>query len=204
MSLYLTESNISERLHLAFQPGVITSSEDSATLSAEREFIRAAVLVPLCWNANEWHLILTHRTNEVEHHKGQVSFPGGGCAGEAESVEQTALREAWEEIGLLPDDVRLLGRLNEMITVTGFRVTPVVGVIPWSYDFHLSTIEVERVFSIPLTWLAQSNNWVEYNFTPDGTQHPFRVISYHPYGNETLWGVSARITQELVKLLGLI
>ncbi|MFH1906045.1 MAG: CoA pyrophosphatase, partial [Chloroflexota bacterium] len=154
----------------------------------------------------------TRRTNDVEHHKGQVSFPGGGCDAQDATPEQTALREAYEEIGLEPGDVRLLGRLNEMVTITRFRVTPVVGVIPWPYDFRLSAVEVERVFSIPLTWLAQPVNWEEHNITPlvtaqvqvDGEPRSFPVISYHPYDGEILWGASARMTQDFLKVLDLL
>jgi len=78
----------------------------------------------------EWHLLFTRRSDSVENHKGQVSFPGGACDGGETTPEETALREAQEEIGIEPRQVRVLGRLNSMLTITSFMVTPVVGVIP--------------------------------------------------------------------------
>jgi 8-oxo-dGTP pyrophosphatase MutT (NUDIX family) len=204
MPRILTEDYIASCLREAYQPGEIAASDGYAALSEEGRLVCAAVLMPLAWRADEWHLVLTRRTNDVEHHKGQVSFPGGGCDGDAESAEQTALREAWEEIGLKPEDVRLLGLLNEMITITRYRVTPVVGVIPWPYGFHLSKIEVERAFTMPLSWLAQPANWEAHYFTPGGAPRSFPVISYHPYDGEILWGASARMTQDFLQVLGLL
>jgi len=208
----LAEDYIASCLRKAYQPGVVASTDGYAALLENETLVCAAVLMPLTWREDEWRLLFTRRTNDVEHHKGQVSFPGGGCDAQDATPEQTALREAYEEIGLEPGDVRLLGRLNEMVTITRFRVTPVVGVIPWAYDFRLSAVEVERVFSIPLTWLAQPVNWEEHNITPlvtaqvqvDGEPRSFPVISYHPYDGEILWGASARMTQDFLKVLDLL
>jgi len=163
----------------------------------------AAVLVPLVHRDQEWHLVFTHRTHMVESHKGQVSFPGGACQS-GETAEQTALREAEEEIGLRPQDVRLLGRLGEMDTITAYRITPLVGSIPWPYSFRPSPTEVERVFSIPIQWLADRRNWQEKKVTSlDGTGS-VAVIIYQPYEGEILWGASARITMEFLQVVGLL
>jgi 8-oxo-dGTP pyrophosphatase MutT (NUDIX family) len=113
--------------------------------------------------------------------------------------EATALREAREEIGLAPEDVHLLGLMNDIITITRYRVTPVVGVIAWPYQVRLEPAEVERVFTIPLLWLAERANWDEQPVTPEGFSRTFPVIRYHPYDGEILWGISARITQDLLK-----
>jgi len=204
MTRILTEAVIAKKLQRAYQPGVVASTDGYAALLENETLTCAAVLMPLAWRDGEWHLLFTRRTNDVEHHKGQVSFPGGGCDAQDATPEQTALREAREEIGLEPEDVRLLGRLNEMVTITRYRVTPVVGVIPWPYDFRLSTVEVERVFSIPLTWLAQPANWEAHHFTPEGAPRSFPVISYHLYDGEILWGASARIAQDFLKALELL
>jgi len=208
----ITEEYIVRCLRTAYQPGLVASTDGYAALLENEKLICAAVLMPLAWREDEWHLLFTRRTNDVEHHKGQVSFPGGGCDAQDATPEQTALREAYEEIELEPGDVRLLGRLNEMVTITRFRVTPVIGIIPWPYDFRLSAAEVERVFSIPLTWLAQPANWEAHYFTPivtaqvqaDGAPRSFPVISYHPYAGENLWGASARMTQDFLKVLDLL
>lgn len=199
----LTESTISQRLKDAYNPGVVASTDGYAEMYSGEQLNCAAVLVPLAWWNGEWHLVFTRRTKAVEHHKGQVSFPGGGCDPQETTPEQTALREAEEEIGLKMDDVRLLGRLNEYLTITRFRVTPVVGVMPWPYDVKAEEAEVERVFTIPLSWLANSANWDERPLTPDGSQRSFQVISYHPFDGEILWGASARITHNFLAVLGL-
>ncbi|HNA90439.1 MAG TPA: CoA pyrophosphatase, partial [Anaerolineales bacterium] len=160
----------------------------------------AAVLVPLMQIQNEWHILYTRRTDRVESHKGQVSFPGGACDESETTPEQTALREADEEIGVNPADVKVLGRLNRMITISKFRVSPVVGVVPFPYAYKVASIEVARVFTIPLLWLANQNNYWEFTL-----HDPSRsVIAYHPYDGELLWGATARMTVNFLKILELV
>lgn len=158
----------------------------------------AAVLLPLVW-MGEWNVLYTRRADKVEHHKGQVSFPGGATDPEDTSPEDTALREADEEIGIQPEDVRLLGRLGEMVTISHFLVTPVVGIIPWPYSFKVYTPEVARVFTMPLSWLATRENWME--FVRSETGHS--VIAYFPFDGELLWGATARMTVNFIHALGL-
>jgi 8-oxo-dGTP pyrophosphatase MutT (NUDIX family) len=199
----LTEAYISERLKAAYHPGVIASADGTADLYAGLEMKCAAVLVPLAWWKNEWHLVFTRRTEAVEHHKGQVSFPGGACDLGESTPEQTALREAEEEIGLKPGDVRILGRLNDVYTITRYRVTPVAGVMPWPYPLQPEPAEVERVFTIPLAWLSERGNWEERPIKPPGLPRSFPVIYYHPFNGETLWGASAKMTHNFLSVLGL-
>lgn len=158
----------------------------------------AAVLVPLAAFQNEWHILYTRRTDKVESHKGQVSFPGGACDDGETTPEQTALREADEEIGIHPGDVRVLGRLSRMVTISKYRVTPVVGIIPFPYAFKTSGTEVARVFTIPLLWLADRNNYWEFSLF--GSERS--VIAYHPYDGELLWGATARMTATFLKTIG--
>ena len=198
MSLPLTEEHISRQLEKSYQPGVIASMDGYAEMFAQATLKCAAVLIPLIWWKDEWQLVFTRRTDTVEHHKGQVSFPGGGCEVGESTPEATALREAKEEIGLAPEDVRLLGRVKDMITITHYRVTPVVGVIRWPYPLRLEPAEVERVFTIPLLWLAERANWDEQPVRPEGFARSFPVIRYHPYDGEILWGITARMTQDLL------
>jgi 8-oxo-dGTP pyrophosphatase MutT (NUDIX family) len=198
----LTEDFIKDRLQQAHQPGRIASTDGFAEMYEDVELRCAAVLIPLVNWKDEWHLVFTRRTDRVEHHKGQVSFPGGGCDLADGTAESTALREAEEEIGLKPSDVAVLGRLDDVLTITRYRVTPVVGVMPWPYELRLEPAEVERVFTIPLLWLAGRNNWQEQFALPDGTPRPFPVIRYDLYDGEFLWGVSARITHNFLEVLG--
>jgi 8-oxo-dGTP pyrophosphatase MutT (NUDIX family) len=199
MSQSLTEEAISRQLKKFYQPGVIASMDGYAGMYENVTLKCAAVLIPLAWSKEEWQLIFTRRTDKVEHHKGQVSFPGGGCEIDESTPEVTALREAKEEIGLAPADVHLLGRMNDILTITHYRVTPIVGVIPWPYPFRPEPAEVERVFTIPLLWLAERANWDEQSVTPEGVSRSFPVIRYHSFDGEILWGASARITQDFLK-----
>jgi 8-oxo-dGTP pyrophosphatase MutT (NUDIX family) len=195
----LTEDNIAQCLRLALgADGPVDENTFSEPLS-EQSLKCAAVLMPLLSYDGGWHLLFTRRTDSVESHKGQVSFPGGACDPGEETAEQTALREAQEEIGTSPGDVRLLGRLRDLVTITGFRITPVVGVIPWPYTLRVSTQEVERVFTIPLDWLADSSHRWEFPFP--GRERG--LIIYHPFNGEILWGASASMTVTFLKTLGL-
>jgi 8-oxo-dGTP pyrophosphatase MutT (NUDIX family) len=200
----LTEALIAQRLRLAYRPGVVASTDGYADMYAGVELKCAAVLLPLVRWQDEWHLVFTRRTEAVEHHKGQVSFPGGGCELGESTPEQTALREAGEEIGLVAADVHILGRLNEVLTITHYRVTPVVGVMPWPYAIRPEPAEVERVFTIPLGWLSKRENWEQRSLTPDGVRRPFQVIYYLPCDGEVLWGASAKMTHNFLSVLGLM
>jgi 8-oxo-dGTP pyrophosphatase MutT (NUDIX family) len=160
---------------------------------------RAAVLIPLARVEGEWHLLFTRRTDSVDHHKGQVSFPGGRTDPEDESPEATALRETYEEVGIKHSDVQLMGALGEYLTVSNYLVTPVVGIIPWPYTFTIHTPEVGRVFTIPLDWLADASHHQELVRKETGRG----FITYLPYDGELLWGVTARITVNFLIALGL-
>src|SRR5512143_2369159 len=169
MAVELSEEVIRRRLQEAvLAAGPSSDGYAEIDLTDATRLKCAAVLVPLLWQDEQWNLLFTRRTERVESHKGQVSFPGGGCDEGETTPEQTALREAWEEIGIEPADVRVLGRLADMITISSFRVTPVVGVVSWPTVFRLSEQEVGRVFTVPLTWLADAKNRWELPFP--GTQ----------------------------------
>jgi len=173
----------------------------------------AAVLIPL-FQSNDspdrnisWHVLLTRRTNSVAEHQGQVAFPGGQADPADTTPEMTALREAHEEIGLDPIRVRILGRMDNLWTITNYLVTPIIGVIQWPFPIQLEETEVSRVFSIPLDWLADpKNHEIKYRTIPglynkalNNETHP--VIYFQPYEDELLWGVSAEITVRLINIL---
>src|SRR5512146_3311347 len=161
--MQLSEQLIKRRLAEALlAAGPSSDGYAEIELTEETRLKCAAVLVPLLWDDDQWHLLFTRRTEHVESHKGQVSFPGGGCDEGETTPEETALREAQEEIGLDPKRVRILGRLANMITITSFHVTPVVGVIEWPAVFAVGLHEVERIFTIPLYWLADTRNRWEF------------------------------------------
>jgi len=195
----LTENYIIEKLRIAWEKNredeIYNEAEDPEGIEPRC----AAVLIPLAWFEKQWHLLYTRRTDKVETHKGQVSFPGGACDPGEETPEQTALREANEEVGIQLQDVRLLGKLAPMITITSFKVTPVVGVVSWPYAFRVENAEVARVFTMPLAWLADKRNRWEFKLPG----RPYGLIVYHPYDGELLWGATAIMTDIFMQVLEL-
>lgn len=161
----------------------------------------AAVLIPFISSPQGWQILFTRRHSDLPEHSGQVAFPGGRADPGDASPEQTALRETYEEIGIRPQDVTILGRLQDYLTITNYRVTPVVGVIPWPYPLRPAEDEVSRVFTIPLDWLAQPENHAERPRLLPPPYAPAQVIYFQPYDGEILWGASARITLNLVRAL---
>lgn len=199
MPIIFTEDQISQYLQNALKDEPASDGFSEIDLTEETRLKCAAVLIPLVWHDQEWHLLFTRRTDTVESHKGQVSFPGGACDEGETTPEQTALREVEEEIGIHPSNVRVLGRLSNLITITYFRVTPVVGVVKWPAVFRVGEHEVARIFTIPLAWLANPSNHWEFEM-PGRTRS---LIAYHPYDGELLWGATARMTVDFLKVLGL-
>jgi 8-oxo-dGTP pyrophosphatase MutT (NUDIX family) len=164
----------------------------------------AAVLVPLLRKDRTWQVLFTRRTSSLPEHSGQVAFPGGRSDPDDLSPEFTALRETHEEIGLSPDDVKVLGNLRELRTISNYCVNPVVGGIPWPYDFVIAREEVSRLFTIPLQWLADPDNHdIQFRELPP-PYSPSPVIYFERYDNELLWGVSAEITLNFLESLELL
>jgi 8-oxo-dGTP pyrophosphatase MutT (NUDIX family) len=164
---------------------------------------KAAVLVPMFWSEEAWSLLFTERSQSVEEHAGQVSFPGGQSHGEMETAVQTALRETEEEIGLPSDRVRVLGLLDPFETVTGFLVTPVIGAFSWPASLQPSAIEVREIFHVPLRWLAQDSNlqWQPRPRSLPGNAEWVPV--YHSFGGHLIWGATARIVVAFLQVLGI-
>lgn len=172
-----------------------------ATLRAEWDARLAAVLIPLYENDGEWHALYTRRTEDVEAHRGQVSFPGGMLEHGDEDARDGALREAEEEIGLARPDVRILGQLDPLLTVTQFQIIPFVGVIPWPYDLRLNSTEVARAFGVPLRWLNDPANLESRKRKPFLPGPEIDVYYFKPYEAEVIWGATARLTLQLLEIL---
>ncbi|MFQ5893918.1 MAG: NUDIX hydrolase [Nitrospinota bacterium] len=157
----------------------------------------AAVLVPLYGADGEVHLLFTKRSDAVEHHKGQVSFPGGvSDPQDADSLE-TALRETEEEIGLKPSDVTVLGALDDYATSTNFVVSPFVGIIPHPYAFTVNDIEIDELFTVPVSaFLAKENFFLLTAILPGKPQpqYLFRARSH------VIWGTTGRILYQFLTL----
>ena len=157
----------------------------------------AAVLIPIQERQDGDYLVLTQRSDNLPTHKGQIAFPGGRVHAGDVDIIQTALRESHEEIGVTPEHVRVLGRLDEFTAGYGIVVTPVVGVIPAQYRFALDITETTAIASIPIRSLMEPANYVKNaHVSPGG--HP----SYHFYLNNgwDVWGVTARILVQFLEI----
>ncbi len=159
---------------------------------------QAAVLLPLFTLQGAYHVLFIKRSRIVEHHKGEISFPGGICETSDRAFEGTALRETHEEIGIRPEDVRVLGLLDDMRTQsTRYRVTPVVGVIPYPYPFVLSRREVEKIITVPLAHLLEAGAGGEEEVIREGNVYRGHV---YRYGSHVIWGATARILNDFLTL----
>ena len=161
----------------------------------------AAVLVPLYEQRGEWHLLFTRRTDQVDEHKGQVSFPGGKIDPEDPSPEHAALREAEEEIGLKRDDVKVIGRLDGLITVTQWHITPILGVFSYPYEFVINPAECSAVFGAPIKWLADPGNLETRFRQPPISGPPVPVYYFREYEGHVIWGATARMVKMFLSIV---
>jgi 8-oxo-dGTP pyrophosphatase MutT (NUDIX family) len=162
----------------------------------------AAALLLVYPHADAWHVPLTVRGSGLRHHTGQVSLPGGRLDHPGESVEDAALREANEEIGVLPDDVEILGRLTSIpVIVSGHLLQPVVGVASRRPVFTLAAHEVERLIELPVSRLLQPDAvaWEErVRMIPP---HGMMNVPYFEVDGARVWGATAMVLAEFGALL---
>jgi 8-oxo-dGTP pyrophosphatase MutT (NUDIX family) len=159
-------------------------------------FTRSAVLVPVLSVEGKDHLLFTRRTQTVEHHKGQISFPGGRLD-DGESLADCALRETHEEVGVPAAAVRLLGALDDIWTPTGYVVTPFVGLVPYPWDFRLSAAEIEQLLIVPVSDLLDPSIYEE---TQIDYQDRSAIVPYYHWGEHTIWGATGRIVRQFLAL----
>ncbi len=158
---------------------------------------RAAVLMPIQEHADGDQLVLTKRAEQLNHHRGQVAFPGGRVDPDDRGALQAALRESHEEIGIDPADVRVLGRLDQVTAAYDFVVTPFVGVIPPSYEFRLNPAETDAVFSVPVAALLDPKC-----VAIDDRRSSHGEPIYHFYCDGwDIWGATARIIVQFLDLV---
>jgi len=172
------------------QPRIVVplATGDGHLWRSPEEIRPAAVLVPVVRRENGLTVLLTRRTAHLNDHAGQISFPGGRSEPADACAAATALRETVEEIGLAAERVEVLGELPQYVTVTGYRVTPVVGLVTPPLDLRPDEFEVAEVFEVPLTFLLDpanhQSNWVRY----EGRERRYYAMPYRQY---YIWGATA-------------
>ena len=163
-------------------------------------FRDAAVLVPLLPKAGQWHLLFTKRSEDLEHHRGQVSFPGGALEDE-ETAEDGAVRETFEEISIGPGHIHIVHRLDQIWTPSGFIVTPVVGFLHSTESLKPNAAEVSRVFTVPLEFFTRPGSAEAREVSVNGFT---RTVYFYRSDSETIWGATAFIIRNLLRVLGLM
>lgn len=171
---------------------------ETSLRDGNRQLTPAAVLVPVVMRPTGPTVLLTQRTAHLRDHAGQVSFPGGRCEESDASPEHTALREAEEEVGIVPTQVEILGRLPEYRTGTGFVITPVVGLVTPPLNLKLDDFEVAEVFEPPLAFLLDQGNHQRQTMEIRGERHEFWAMPWQGY---FIWGATAGMLVTLQRFL---
>jgi 8-oxo-dGTP pyrophosphatase MutT (NUDIX family) len=162
--------------------------------------LKAAVLLALYDCDGVLHVVLTKRTDSVQSHKGEISFPGGACELDDADCVATALREAEEEIGLAPGDVRIIGQLDEVITISHFHVTPYVGVIDAAcspYAWQPQEHEVAEVLEVPLAYLLDASCLVDFPVERSGRTE---MRQGYQFGEHVIWGATGRMLANFLEV----
>ena len=158
---------------------------------------RAAVLVPLIREADNWSILFSRRADTLSAHGGQVAFPGG-VVEDQEALQGAALREAEEEVGIPRDEVELIGRLDDVITNSGFLVAPFVGIVGPAVSYVIQESEVAEVFEVPLEALMAIDN-PEVRYVPfRGKDYPAYFYHYRQY---EIWGLTGRMLKAFLDLV---
>ncbi len=164
--------------------------------SGHEDLKPAAIMVPLFWQHEQLHLLLTKRSDQLKHHSGQVSFPGGGFDKSDGTIRQAAIRETEEEIGVGQEFIKVVGYLDDIKTISGFYVTPFVAILSAGFKISANKDEVAEVFSVPLSFFLDNKNYRKQTANYQGKKVNYYVYQYENY---TIWGVTAEIIVKLAK-----
>ena len=196
-------SELAHRLRAALAAEGRPSSDfdlnPAVVLPEGRKLRDAAVLIPVVERAGGAGLILTKRSSALKHHPGQIAFPGGKVDAGDDGAVGAALREAWEEIALEKDQVRVLGTLPSHETVTGFRVTPVLAMVSDEFVARPEPGEVSEVFEAPLAHVLDPVNYLVESRRWRGERRYYFTVPWGPY---YIWGATARMLRALADRMG--
>jgi len=159
----------------------------------------SAVLLPLIRRTDGWCLLFTKRSEHMENHRGEISFPGGMIE-EGETALGAALRETDEELGIANDKIHILGELDEIPTITGFRIHPFVARLEWPIPLKPSATEIEKVLVLPLDGFMQEGRMRVEHWQRENQDYP---VYFYDLDECTVWGATAKITRNLVERLAI-
>lgn len=176
---------------------MILAQRPSIEITDAPQHRRACVLIPLIRHEDHWSVLLTRRAENLAAHSGQIAFPGGALE-DNETLEDAAIREAEEEVGIPPHRVELIGRLDDVVTHSGFLVAPFVGVIHERVEYVMQESEVVEVFEVPIEALMDLRN-PEIRYVPfRKRQFPAYFYRYREY---EIWGLTGRMLKAFLDLV---
>lgn len=172
---------------------------DPEPIEVEPEFPLAAVLVLIYEHHGQHYVVLQKRSEHVKDHKGQVSFPGGGMDPGDPDLVFTAIRETHEEIGVHPDDMEIIGQLDDIVTISNFRVTPYVAWLArYPYEWRFSDPEVAYLLEVPLDHLLDPSTLIPDRRVIRGREV---VLPSYQFGDDLIWGATARMLTNFLDIL---
>jgi len=174
----------------------LSQRQKSRIIDASR--VAAAVLLPIYYKQGQYYILFTKRTERVKEHKGQISFPGGAYEAKDVTLVNTALRECVEEIGLMADEVEILGELDDAVTSTSnYVISPFVAAIPWPYPLKVDQWETDEIIEVPISALMDKSNLHRGTEIINGEV----VTSYfYHYEGKVIWGATARILNQFLDI----
>lgn len=160
--------------------------------------VPSAVLIPLFLKNGAYHILFTKRTENLQHHRGEVSFPGGVRHIDDTDILHTALRETSEEVGIAPEDVDILGVLDDFLTIHNYLVTPYVGFVTTEHQLQMNPAEVERIIEVPLSFLLTPGIFQLRDWTWQGRTLALYCVDYD---GDIIWGLTAAMLKQFIEII---
>jgi len=161
-------------------------------------FRPSAVLIPFFYEENKLKVLFTVRHKDLKHHKGEISFPGGKKDEEDKDLIETALRETKEEVGIDRNQITILGRLDDLFTITRYIITPYVGIIKGNFKIKISDKEVFKIIKVPLSIFGENGYFQEEAWKQNETSYP---IFYYYWRKNIIWGATAYIMNQFIEII---
>ncbi|MHA1130863.1 MAG: NUDIX hydrolase [Candidatus Helarchaeota archaeon] len=162
------------------------------------DFKHSAVLMPILLEDNCFKFILTKRADTLKHHRGEISFPGGQREKDDKNLLETALRETEEEIGVKKSQIEVLGRLDDLLTITRYIISPFVGIIHDQVECMSNDAEVAELLHVPLEFFLSSDKFKEKSWFRNGTNYP---LYYYYWGDYEIWGATGYIINQFIEIV---